>query len=359
MTSEKKSEDPFAGDRKVRFASIGGGMIGKVHARSAKQINNGVYVALCDANPERKALADELNIKFYTDYREMIEKEKLDGIIVALPNEMHREIGCYCAEQGLHVMMEKPIASKVEDAKAIIASAKENNVKILVAHHRRFNPMVESTREIIQNGELGELVGVNILWTMYKPDEYFEAGPWRKQKGGGPILINTIHEIDILRYVYGEIGRVYAETSSKIRGFEVEDTVSISLRFKDGTPASILMSDAAPSLWGYESNMGENPFFAPTKGDIYHFLGRKASLTFPGMQKVYYNDPEKKGWQHPLSVDKLDIHSADPYPRQIAHFCDVIAGNAEPRTSGEDGLRTLEITLAVAESGSTNKAIEV
>jgi predicted dehydrogenase len=346
-------------DRKVRIASIGAGMIGHVHAEAAAQIEECEYVALCDGDTSKAELAKKLNIKYYSDYSEMIEKENLDGVIIAVPNEMHESVGTFCAEKGLDIMMEKPIAPTVEAAEKLIQSAESNNVKLLVAHHRRFNPMMEATREIVRSGELGDIVGISILWCMNKPSEYFVQGPWRKEKGGGPILINTIHEIDDLRYLYGEIGRVYADVSNKIRGFEVEDTVSISLRFKDGTPVSILMSDAAPSLWAYESTMGENPHFYPTKGDIYHILGTKASLTFPGMVKVSYPDPAKVGWQHPLITEKLSIKSEDPYPGQIKHFCRVIKGEEEPRTSGYDGLQTLKVTMAVAQSGQTNMPVEV
>lgn len=347
------------GKEKVRIALIGGGMIGQVHARSAVKAENCRLVALSDSNPARIDLARETGAEFYSDYREMIRREKPEGVIIALPNSLHREVGGYCAGQGLHVMMEKPIDTSVDSAGELVEIAEKNGVKLLVAHHRRFNPMIEATRRMIKEGELGRIVGFNILWCMYKPDDYFVNGSWRREKGGGPILINTIHEVDVLRYIYGEIASVYAVTSNRIRGFEVEDTVSISLRFRDGTPASILMSDAAPSLWGYESNMGENPFFAPTKGNIYHILGTEASLTFPGMEKVYYGDGTGKGWQFPLTTEKLDIKSADPYPRQIEHFCRVIKGEEEPRTSGLDGMRTLEVTQAIALSGETKRPVDV
>ncbi len=347
------------GTGKVRLASIGAGMIGHVHAGFAAAMEECEYVALCDGDPAKAELAEELGAKYYSDYREMIEKEVLDGVIIAVPNEMHETVGTACAEKGIHILMEKPIAPTVEAAEKLIHSAKVNNVQLLVAHHRRFNPMMEATRKIVRSGELGDIVGISILWCMYKPPEYFAAGPWRKKKGGGPILINTIHEIDDLRYIYGEIGRVYAEVSNKIRKFEVEDTVSISLKFKDGTLASILMSDAAPSLWGYESTMGENPFFYPTEADTYHFLGTKASLTFPGMKKVYYPDPDKAGWQYPLAAEVLDIKSEDPYPGQLKHFCKVILGEETPRTNGEDALQTLKVTMAVAESGRTHRPIDV
>ncbi|MDD5727876.1 MAG: Gfo/Idh/MocA family oxidoreductase [Victivallales bacterium] len=346
-------------NRRVRIASIGAGMIGEVHARAAVKLEECDYVGICDASPGKEKLAQELGVKYYSDYREMIARENLDGVIIALPNEMHESMGTACANEGLHIFMEKPIAPTVEAAKKLIASTHKNNVQLLIAHHRRFNPMIVKTKEMIANGEFGNIMGISILWCMYKPSEYFVAGPWRKQKGGGPILINMIHEIDNLRYMYGEIERVYAEVSNKTRKFEVEDTVSVSIRFKDGTLASIMMSDAAPSIWGYECTMGENPFFFPTKANIYHFLGTKASLTFPGMQKVYYPDPNKMGWQYPLKIDQLDVKSQDPYPDQIRHFCQVIKGETAPRTSGEDGLRTLEVTMAVMESGLTGKPINV
>lgn len=177
--------------------------------------------------------------------------------------------------------------------------------------------------------------------------------------GGGPILINMIHEIDNLRYMYGEIERVYAEVSNKTRNFEVEDTVSVTVRFKDGVLASILMSDTVPSLWAYEPTMGENKFFFPTKGDIYHFLGNKASLSFPGMVKVYYADPSKAGWQHPLTTERLNIKSSDPYPQQMRHFCKVVKGEEEARTSGEDALRTLRVTMALHESVERNEPVKI
>jgi predicted dehydrogenase len=352
----------MSGKDKARLASIGAGMIGQVHARVAagmRERGECEYVALCDMDPAKELLASELGVKYYRDHRQMMEKEKPDGVIVSVPNEAHEAVGTECAERGLHIFMEKPIATTLESADRLIASARKNSVRILVGHHRRFNPLINTARDTIRSGELGNLVGVSVLWCMYKPSEYFVTGAWRRQRGGGPILINTIHEIDNLRYVCGEISRVYAEVSNKTRGFEVEDTVSVSVRFKDGALASILMSDAAPSLWGYESTTGENPFFYPTKGDVYHYLGTKASLTFPGLVKVHYSDPAKVGWQHPLSTSQVEAPKQDTYVEQMRHFCRVVKGEEEPRTSGEDARRTLEVIMAVAESGQINRPINL
>jgi predicted dehydrogenase len=332
-------------------------MIGQVHAGIARRLEECDYVALSDPDPKKGELAAELGVKYYREYREMIDKESLDGVIISVPNEAHDSVGVECAERGLHILMEKPIASTLEAADRLIAGARSNKVQLYIAHHRRFNSRINKAREVIRGGELGDLVGVSVLWCMYKPSEYFVAGPWRAKKGGGPILINTIHEIDLLRYIHGELARVYAEVSNKSRGFEVEDTVSVSMRFQDGSLASILMSDTAPSLWGYESTAGENPFFYPTKGDLYHFLGRKASLTFPGLVKVFYADPQRVGWQHPISTQQLEVSPCDPYVEQLKHFCRVVRGEEQPRTSGEDARRSLAVAMAVRESGATGQAI--
>ena len=141
------------------------------------------------------------------------------------------------------------------------------------------------------------MVVISFIGCMCKPDEYFLDGPWRKKKiSGGPVLINMIHEIDVLRYTFGEIERVYTEVSNKIRKFEAEDSVSVTIRFKEGALATILMSDTVPSLWGHDYNMGEIPIFYKIKGEAYTFMGIKASLAVPGMKKVYYPDPSRVGW---------------------------------------------------------------
>ena len=345
--------------KKIRIASIGVGMIGHVHAQILSRMDECAYTGIADIDPHANELARQLGTRYYEDYKEMIEREQPDGVVISVPNELHKPIGCFCLERGVHVFVEKPISTTIEEAQALIKSAQKNKVKLLIGHHRRFNPMVVATKELIHRGDLGDLVGVSVLWAMYKPSDYFTAGDWRRRKGGGPFLINTIHEMDNLRYMYGEIERVYAQASNKTRKFEVEDTLCLTVRFEDGVLASVLMSDTAPSLWGYEATMGENKFFYRTNGDIYHFLGTKASLTFPGMVKVYYADPSKKGWQYPLSTEHLDIKSDDPYPEQMSHFCRVIKGEENPRTSGEDALRTLRVISAVIESVEKRKPITV
>ena len=140
------------------------------------------------------------------------------------------------------MLVEKPIAHTLEDAERIIACAVAAGVEVLVGHHRRHNPLIEQTRRLIQQGALGKLIGVSVLWTIRKPDEYFVPREtiWRtKRPNGGPALINLIHDIDSLRFICGEITQVYAQCSSSIRDFAVEDTLNASLNSDSNTSIMI------------------------------------------------------------------------------------------------------------------------
>jgi len=341
----------------IRLGLIGLGWIGETHAKCAIQLGCEGIVS-CDSDPAKEVIAQKLGIPFYRDYREMLKKETIDGVVISLPNELHESVGTYCAERGLHILIEKPIAHTVESAERIIGSTKKHNVKLLVGHYRRFNPKVVEARRLVQEGELGKIIGVSVLWCVYKDDTYFSI-PWRIQKGAGPILINGIHEIDTLRFILGEIERVFSEVSNTTRKFEVEDTASITVRFAKGAVGTIFISDTVPSLWAYEYGAGENPFFNRTNEDSYYFFGTKAALTVPRMRKVYYPDPLKIGWQYPTKVVTVDVPESDPYILQLQHFCNVIKGTEEPRTSGEDALKTLRVVHAILESGKKKLPVTV
>ena len=345
---------------KVKIGLIGLGLMGTPHARILKKVDECDLVAASDVDEKQEKVAEELGIKFYKNYQEMIAKESLQGVILAVPNHLHVPIGIACARKGLHLFVEKPIAQSVSEADRLIVAAKENRVQILVGHQRRFSSLVEKAREIITGGELGRLVGVNITWALLKPGSYYE-GPmsWRKEKGGGPILINLIHEIDNLRYLCGEIDEVYAVVSNKIRNFPVEDTASITLRFKSGAVGTVFLTDCTPSLTSWEGTTGENPLLYSDFGNCYNFFGTEASLLFPQMKRRYYADPAKTGWNYPITEQGYKISRVDPYIKEFSHFCRVIQGKETPRISGEDGKRTLEATLAIQRSGETGQPIRL
>jgi predicted dehydrogenase len=337
------------------------GLIGTPHAQTLQKVDECELVAVADVDEQYREAAAKLGAKYYQDYAEMIQMENLQGVIIATPNHLHVSMGIACAQRRLHLFVEKPIAPNLADADRLIESAKHHKVHILVGHQRRFNTLVEKAREVVRSGELGKLVGVSITWALLKPPEYFE-GPfsWRKNKGGGPILINLIHEIDNLRYICGEIAEVFAVTSNRIRNFSVEDSAAITMRFADGAVGTAFVSDCAPSLSAYEATTGENPLIYHDFGNCYYFYGTEASLLFPQMKKLYYSDPAKLGWHYPIAEQGMTLVQAEePYVKEFRHFARVIRGEESPRTSGEDGRRTLEVTLAIHVSGETRQPVHL
>ena len=346
---------------RVRLGLIGMGLIGTPHAQTLRKVEECDLVAVADVDEKHKETAAELGVRFYQNYEEMIRRETFDGLIIATPNHLHAPMGIACAERGLHLFVEKPVTSNLTDADQLIDAAKRNNVRILVGHQRRFNARVEKARDVVRGGELGKLVGATITWALLKPAEYFE-GPfaWRRNKGGGPILINLIHEIDNLRYICGEIREVFAMTSNKVRNFSIEDTAGITFRFANGAVGTAFVSDCVPSLSAYEATTGENPLIPNDFGNCYHFYGTDASLLFPQLKKLFYSDPARLGWHYPITEQGVKVsHEDDPYVKEFRHFAKVIRGEESPRISGEDGRRTLEVTLAVQRSGETGQPVRL
>ena len=143
------------------------------------------------------------------------------------------------------MLLEKPIAPTVEEGERLLRAADAAGARILIGHHRAHSPIMAKAKEIVERGTLGTLVAVMGSAVFFKPDHYFADGPWRREPGGGPILINMIHEVHNLRILCGEIVAVQAFASDATRGFPVEDTVAINLRFASGALGSFMLSDTA------------------------------------------------------------------------------------------------------------------
>lgn len=190
--------------------------------------------------------------------------------------------------------------------------------------------------------------------TFLKPDPYFEMS-WRREPGGGPVLINLIHDIDDLRFLIGDIARVQAITSNAVRGFAVEDSAVVNLQFENGALGSITCSDAAAAPWSWELTSGENPAFPRNREDCYFISGTDGSLAVPTMRMWTYG--AERGWNAPLQLTQLAQDEADPLARQLAHFCAVIRREVLPACSGEDGAKTLAATLAIHESAASKRDV--
>jgi predicted dehydrogenase len=331
---------------------IGAGLIGHRHIRHVIQEPRCELAAVVDSDPHKKALADEAGVAFFTDLASALSKVEADAAIIATPNQTHTTIGMRCLEEGLHILVEKPIDADPAAANRLIETANRTRLGLLVGHHRRFNPYVKATKRIIEAGSLGRIEAVNVLWTLLKPEEYFRAAAWRCEPGGGPVLINFIHDIDNLRYFFGDIERIFAESSSMARGLAVEDTAVLTFRFASGLLGSALISDAVASPYSFEATTGENPLVFCTGQDCYRIFGSRGVLSFPDMTVWSYRGTER-GWEHPISSESIAVTEAAPLDEQLRHFCDVVEKGTSPSCSGSDALKTLETTLAIGESART------
>jgi predicted dehydrogenase len=334
----------------VRLAVIGAGLIGRRHVELVAAQSRCALVGICDVDPGRTLIAQELGVPFYANIEELLEREAPEGAIISTPSGDHVSAAQVCARRSVHVLVEKPIADTMEGARRIIRMADDTGIRVLVGHQRRHSPFIEETRSVVKGGTLGRLVAVSMLWTLLKPIDYFDVDWRRRRPGGGPTLINLIHEIDILRFICGEVRQVFAHSSSEARRLEVEDSLAISLSFENGAVGSILASDATPSPWSYEATVHENPLYFPTDENCYHFFGTGGSVAFPRMELWHYADDQKSGWQYPIEKSRRALAGPDPLVLQLEHFCRVIRDDERPIVDGRDGARSLSVVLAVLES---------
>ncbi len=342
----------------LQIAVAGAGLIGRTHIALIQASSECALAAIVDPAPQAAGIARGAGVALYATLSDLLASQRLDGVIVATPNRMHVEQGFECIVAGVAVLVEKPIADSVEEGVRLCDAAERANAKILVGHHRLHSPLLASACAVVQRGTLGRLVAVTGSAMFYKPDSYFDEAPWRRQAGGGPILINLIHEIGNLRALCGEIVAVQALSSNATRGFPVEDTVAISLRFANGALGTFMLSDTAASARSWEQTSQENPSYASyADEDCYLIVGTDGSLAVPTMRLKTYTSKADRSWWKPFQTGIVPVQREDPLARQLAHFCAVIRGAAKPRVTARDGLANLRVTEAIAEAARTRTTI--
>lgn len=340
----------------VKIAVMGAGLIGKRHAAHVMAEPGATLSAIIDPAPTGRAFADEICVAWYPAFDGFPVAERPDGVIVATPNQLHVANGLELAAAGIPMLVEKPIADSVDGARKLVMAAEAAGVPLLVGHHRRHNPMIRKAREAIDAGRLGRILTLTGQFWLVKPDDYFEVD-WRRQEGAGPILINLIHDIDLFRYLCGEITGVQAQSSNAVRGNPAEETAVALLRFANGALGAVSASDTVVSPWSWELTTGENPAYPRQDQSCYQIGGTDGSLTIPQLELWSHSD--KRGWWEPLRRERIPFVPEDPLQLQIRHFCAVIRGEEEPLVSGREGLATLAVIEAVKQAAHSGGAVEV
>ncbi len=341
---------------RLPIAVLGLGAIGRLHVQRALASDAVELVAVADPSPAAAEWARTAGLRHFADVHALLRERKPAAAIVATPNATHAEIGIACLEAGVPLLVEKPVADTLANARALCEAAERRGLPLLVGHHRRHHPQLRRAQQLIEQGAIGRPVCATALATWLKPPPYFDLA-WRRQPGGGPVLINAIHDIDLLRCLLGHVVQVQATTSNAVRGFEVEDTAAVLLRFANGALATLTVTDTAVSPWNWDLAAGEAAHYPQQPIDSHFVSGTEGSLTLPRLDLWRYEGT--RGWHEPLTRVATAPHRTDPYQEQLRHLRAVVEGTEAPRCSGREGLATLAAALAVHESARTGAPVSL
>ena len=342
---------------RVKIAVVGIGLMGSQHLKAINISKKAELHSIVDTNKDSLVHAKKFKVPFYQSLSELFKNKKPDAVIVATPNQFHEKHTISFLDAKIPVLLEKPISDNIKKAKKIIKSSKKNKTHLLIGYHRRHNSIIKSVKQKIDSGKFGKIVAGNIMCWLYKNKDWYKE-KWRIKKGGGPLGINLVHDIDLICYLLGPVQSVQSSTSNLIRKHEVEDTAVVNFTFKSGALCALSVSDTIVGPWSYELTAGENPAYPVTNQSAYYIGGTKGSIQFPNL-KHWYNKGERSWWK-PMYHKDMNIRlSRFTLINQINHFCDVVSGKAKPKVTGEDGLQSLKIFDAIIKSSISGKKISI
>ena len=341
--------------KKIKLAVVGVGVMGLKHIDAIKKTQSAELSAIVDT--KENSLIKKINSNFYTSIKDMFKFEKIEGVIVATPNSSHFRDSLEVINNKCTVLIEKPITINSKETDRLISVAKKMKVQILVGHHRRHNPLIHKAKELIDNNILGKVRTINISCQMFKPDNYFKQADWKKKDGAGPVLVNLIHDLDLMNFLFGKITKVFSISQKSLRGFKNEDVSGAVLEFKSGIIATFLTSDSVVSPWSWELTSRENEIYPFTEESSYLIGGTKASMSLPNLKLWQHS---KNGhWVTPISCTKYPYKFSDPLVNQIEHFCNVIKKKEKPIITASIAKDTIKVIEAIKLSSKTKKLVEL
>jgi predicted dehydrogenase len=332
--------------------------MGRAHVDILRRNPDFEIVGIADPSAAALAPLASAGLATFPDHRQLLERARPDAAVIATPNSHHVPAAIDCLERNVGLLIEKPVADSVESARKLLEALEAAKAPVLVGHHRRHNPLLRKASQHIASGAIGRVVAVVGLWLRRKPDEYF-TDLWKLDpaRGGGVLLINTIHDIDCLRMLCGDIVSVQAMTSSAVRTLGVEDTAAVTMRFSSGALGTVTVSDATTAPWCWEMTSQEDPRFATIPESCYLVCGTQGSLAVPTLE-TWTND-RNAGRDAPFIRRRLHHVPADALTQQFVHFAAVMRGEERPFVSAEDATRTLAATLAIRQSAEHGREVRI
>ena len=329
----------------VRIGLIGAGYIGAVHARALGALKDATLAAVADPQQDRaRALAAPTGGNAYADYREMIAREKLDAVIVATPDNAHRDACIDAAKAGLHIFVEKPLATSLADCDAIAAAAGDSRVRLLVGHTLRWEPRYALAQEAIRRGDIGTVSYV------YARRNNIRAVARRAGGYTNVARFLAVHDIDWIQWSLGErASRVFARTSSRVlTDLNTPDAYVIVLRFPSGVLACVEAAWILP-----DDGSAANDFQAEA-------LGSEGAL-YISVQDQGLRIDRRGGLKFPDIMYAPVVHdqTRGVYVEEHRHFLDVVRGGASPICTAAEARAAVAVVLAAEESAATGAEVAV
>jgi predicted dehydrogenase len=345
---------------KLKTAVVGCGKVAHTHAEALAGIPESEFVAVCgrDAGKAR-AFAERYGVKPFTSVEEMVGAG-VQAVVVATPHPAHAAVAVPALRAGAHAIVEKPLASSLEDCDAMIAAARESGATLAMISQRRLYAPVLRVRRAIDAGKLGRPVLGTATLLGWRSEEYYRSDPWRGSwdgEGGGVLVNQAPHPIDILQWYMGEVEELYGAWANLNHPYiEVEDTSLAIIRFKGGALGNIVLSNSQnPGIFGKVWVHGSNgaTVGVQTDGGSMFISGMTAALEPPvnDVWKVPGEEEMLPRWQKEDADFFAGIDATKHYHRlQIQEFLQAILAGLPPLISGDEGRKTVEIFTAIYRS---------
>jgi len=345
-------------DRPYGIAIAGCGVIASFHAGAIAGLPNARLRAVADVAAEAaQRRAAEFGVDAYTDLREMLRRPDIDVVSVCVPTGLHAEVGAQVAEAGKHVIVEKPIDVSLEAADRLIATCRRQGVKLAGISQHRFDPGVQAVRAALDAGRFGRLVLGDVIVKWYRTGEYYRSAGWRgtwELDGGGALMNQGVHWVDVLQWMMGPVDRVVARCSMIAHDIPVEDVALALLTFRSGALGMIEASTAVyPGLPERFEITGTGGTAVVEMGEvrIWEFKDEKGEVG-PYGAKVRPGRRAEPATAAGPAASQIAGHRI-----QIADFLQAITDDRDPLITGEEARKPLEIILAVYQSARTGREV--
>jgi len=353
----------------MNIAIIGPGKVAHLHAKAALQVPDAKLVAVYGRTyTKAEEFAKHYDIRAYDNVQEMVTRENVDLCLVCTTHPAHREPTIAALDAGSHVLSEKPLASTLEDCDAMIEAARRNGRYLGTISQRRFYEPSQRIRRAIDEGKIGKPVLGTIQMLGWRDEAYYKSDAWRgtwADEGGGVLVNQSPHQLDLLLWYMGEIDEVYGVWRNLNHPYiEVDDTALAIVKFKNGGLGNIIVSNSQkPGIFGKVHVHGENgaSVGVQTDGGALFIAGR-SSITDPPVNDLWTVAGEENMLAQFVAEDTAFFNTIDAtvyyFGLQIAEFCDAIRENRPPAVTGEDGRNVVALFQAIYESTRTGLPVK-